>query len=96
MWLIKKKKQNKSTILKCIYCGNHNSKLLNRTVVWRGQRYIVCKCKSCNRSFYMDESGKDIIDLLSTNDTLVENEELLNSAEEELKHQADIDGDHRF
>jgi hypothetical protein len=44
----------------------------------------------------MDESGKDIIDLLSTNDTLVENEELLNSAEEELKHQADIDGDHRF
>jgi hypothetical protein len=106
MWPFKKKKSivKKSSELQCTYCGstniffvsNEDDESLDRVKVWRNQRYVTCKCRSCNRIFYKAESDKSLINDQYVKNVLVDDEDLLNSAEEELKRQADHDGDHRF
>jgi len=106
MWPFKKKnnKVKQSNDIHCVYCGskyilkviNETNNSLNLVTVWRGQRYLTCKCKSCNRYFYIDEADRHLIDLSSTSDMMIEDEEQLKLAEEELKQQADTENDHRY
>ena len=64
--------------------------------VWRGQRYITCKCLDCGREFYIEESAQDIEESFFSDESYVADEDELLAAEEELKRQTDEEGDRRF
>ncbi len=104
MWPFKKKKDKPQAGLYCPYCRSNrvleitgdNETSLPHITVWRGIRCLSFECRSCARIFYTGESADVHSDMMSTNDVMIEDEEQLKIAENELKKQADIDGDHRF
>lgn len=79
----------------CPFCGSMKTSLIhnhglgspNYVKVWRGQRSVTCRCLDCGRDFYSQEMPG-----LSTNDDgdendLIDDEEDLKAAEEEMKKQ---------
>jgi hypothetical protein len=102
MWLFRKKKLKpieKAGNLKCVYCGSADIKIMPDTLsdlststkVWRGQRYTICKCNSCNLVFYTDELPGEHLEK-----SIVEDDDILRIAEEELKRETDAGGDRRY
>ncbi|UCD08632.1 MAG: hypothetical protein JSU79_09765 [Dehalococcoidales bacterium] len=64
--------------------------------IWRGQRYVTCKCLDCGREFYIEESTQDVEELILSDDSFIADEDELLAAEEEVKRQADEEDDRRF
>ena len=105
MWPFKRKKINKISQThapKCSHCQGTNTKVITNFEaeqpdclrVWRGKRYLTCRCLDCGLDFYAELPAKglphDMID-----DQLIADEEALRAAEEELKKQVQEEGDLR-
>jgi hypothetical protein len=106
MWPFKRKKpEAKSTDSsnRCSCCGSPHIRVIthhggaedNHIRVWRGRRYLTCRCTDCGKDFYLEEPSAVEIDGLVDDDSMIDDEEALRSAENELKKQIDEDGDRR-
>jgi hypothetical protein len=107
MWLFGRNKSKQSDNLicpACIYCGcsdtyvlsNSNSVTGSPIKIWRGKRYLTCKCRKCLKIFYTEENSDNVIGGYSEENNLIEDEEQLSRAEEELKRQTDEEDDRRY
>jgi hypothetical protein len=73
---------------------NHGTDQPGYVKVWRGQRSLTYRCLDCGRDFYAAEPLEGISQ--DADDPLIDDEEALRAAEDDLKRQIDEDGDHRF
>ena len=100
MWPFHRKKKNDITPLfagiVCPFCGGKDTRPLtgdSGIKTWRGQLNVVYRCLECRRQFYVDrvpdETAFDV-------DDVVEDEDALCEAEEELRRQMEEDDDRRF
>jgi hypothetical protein len=107
MWPFKRKKEKRGTDWSnpvCPHCGSNRTSLASHgdsdsgdyVKAWRGQRYITCRCSACGRDFYLDEPSGGLPSAAFKNEQLVDDEEALRAAEDELKRNADEDNDHTF
>jgi DNA-directed RNA polymerase subunit RPC12/RpoP len=107
MWPFKRKKNNQSEVsegIRCPSCGSVSTQLHvhfgnqqpDYIKTWRGKRYLTYRCLSCQTDFSVVEplEGIDISNHISSE--LIDDEEELKAAEEELRRDADQEGDHRF
>jgi DNA-directed RNA polymerase subunit RPC12/RpoP len=86
----------------CPRCGSHSTQSLSHDLnqdaghvkVWRGQRFANYRCITCGTEFYADEATPN--GPASNSDRMIEDEEELRAAEEELKRQTDAKDDRRF
>jgi hypothetical protein len=63
---------------------------------WRGQRYVTCRCSDCGRDFYTEEPLQGLPEEVLKDEKMLNDEDELRAAEEELRRQADDEGDHRY
>lgn len=106
MWPFKRKKTEESPTegITCPHCGSgatfpsvpHGSDLPVRVKAWRGRSYLERRCRDCGRSFYADIPETDNDTVLPDDGEDIDDEELLQLAEEDLKRRSDAEGDHRF
>ena len=107
MWPFKRKKNNSKqrwTSPPCPHCRSKHTEVVtgyeldqsNYVRAWRGQRYITCRCLDCNQDFYADEPPEGLPEEALTSNELVDDEEALRAAEEELKKQIKDDDDRTF
>jgi DNA-directed RNA polymerase subunit RPC12/RpoP len=105
MWPFKRKKpevtpERQGT--KCPYCSSQNTRTISRDVTqdsghvktWRGQRFANYRCSNCGKEFYADEPEQNL--KTPGDNPLIEDEEELRAAEEELKRQTDAGRDRRY
>jgi DNA-directed RNA polymerase subunit RPC12/RpoP len=62
--------------------------------MWRGQRFATYRCINCGREFYAEEPAQN--GPTPNTDRMIEDEEELRAAEEELKRHTDAGNDRRF
>ena len=87
----------------CSHCGSTNTKLIlyhgtghpNYVRIWRGQRSLTYRCLDCGLDFYGKEPQEGITDEIIANDHLIDDEEALRVAEEEIERQVEEDEDRR-
>jgi uncharacterized protein with PIN domain len=107
MWPFKRKQAGRYTQPRppCPYCKGSNIKVVSSSQVtgqpgyiktWKGQRYITCRCSECGRDFYIGATLQNIEEILPPDESIIENEDELKAAEEELERQSDEENDHRF
>ena len=95
MWFIKHKKlkpENSGFSPSCAYCNSTNTKVVTRynaetpdyVKIWRGQRYITCRCFNCGKDFYTNEPEEGLNEEAMYADEIVSDPEELRAAEEEL------------
>ncbi len=107
MRLFRRKKTNRESKRSgppCSYCGStdtgvaayHGGDQPDHVRIWRGQRYWTCRCSACGRDFYIEEPAEGLTDQVMSDNPLIDNEEALLAAEEELKRQIEEDGDRRY
>ena len=105
MWPFKRKRarakpEEHGTV--CPYCGSQNTRTLSHDVTqeagevktWRGQRFTNYRCSNCGKEFYADEPQPE--DQTSSANRMIEDEEELRAAEEELKRETDASRDRRY
>ncbi len=88
----------------CPYCGSINTGLVTHhgndtpdyVRVWRGQRYLTCRCFACGRDFYREEPAAGVPDEAIDDGRLIDDEEALRRAEEELRKQSEDNDDRMF
>jgi hypothetical protein len=81
----------------CPYCGSTDTRARSYSKVdqpdyirvWRGQRYITCKCSDCGRNFYFKEPPHGITEEAILGDRIVEDGDELRSAEEEVRRKTE-------
>ncbi len=98
MWPFNRKKEIGQLGPVCSHCGSTRTVVArhsDRVKAWRGQRVLACKCSDCGEEFYTGDV-QVVPEEAVTADGLIEDEEELHAAEEELKRQADEDGDHTY
>ncbi len=107
MWPFKRKKQEAFYGIgpRCPHCGRSNTRLQIGSEVtspdyvktWRGQRSVAYRCRDCGYSFYADEPPPSVFeDGLGETSEIVEDEQALADAEEELRQEIEEDDDRRF
>ncbi len=105
MWPLKRKKISPKPQWSgpsCSFChGNHTVALApydtvppKEVKIWRGQRYWICRCLSCGQNFYAEEPAEGVASTGALSD-LIEDEAELLAAEDEVKRQAEDNGDRR-
>jgi len=107
MWLfqrkrIKKESQNSSP--PCSFCKSRSTRLIlyrgtddpSYVKVWRGQRFLTYKCLDCGQNFYTQEPKGGINEANLEDGPIVDDEETLRAAEEELKRQTEKNDDRRY
>lgn len=57
---------------------------------------MTCQCLTCKRDFYADVQDAAIDVQIERDDRLIDDEDALQAAENELKRQADEENDHTF
>ena len=62
---------------------------------WRGQRYLTCRCLNCGQDFYIEEPPEGLADEVMTDNEIIDNEEELRAAEDELRRRVEDDEDRR-
>jgi DNA-directed RNA polymerase subunit RPC12/RpoP len=95
--------KRKNVEIRCPRCGSTNTGLVinhgtdqpDYVRVWRGHRVLTYRCFTCGQDFYQDEDAVNRDEAL-LNDRLIDDEEALRRAEEEIKREADESEDHRF
>ena len=88
----------------CSHCRSTHTRVLtypgsgqpDHVKAWRGQRYITCKCLDCGREFYVEEPPEGVTEEALSDNSLIDNEEELRAAEEELKREIEDENDRRF
>ena len=106
MWPFGKKNvgQHSRLGLPCSHCGSTNTVVISYhgsdhpdyIKVWRGQRFVTCKCLDCGQNFYATEPKEGLGEQFQADDSIVYDENQLLEAEKELKRQANEDGDHTY
>ena len=104
MWPFKHKKirtQSRYSGSLCSYCGSTNTKLTGTDnpdyfKIWRGKRAFIYNCLDCGRDFYGEEPQIETVDHVADNDRVIDDEEALREAEEEMKRQIEKDDDRRY
>ena len=88
--------------LPCPHCGSINTSVTTNygsdtpdVRAWRGQRYVNWKCPDCGQTFYADETG-GLTEDSPEDRKVIEDEDELQAAEEEVKKQTDEEGDRRY
>jgi uncharacterized Zn finger protein len=79
----------------CPRCGSTNTRLIvyhgtdhpDYVRIWRGQRALTYRCLDCGLDFYVEESQEGTIDEVMADDQLIDDEEALREAEEEVNKQ---------
>lgn len=86
----------------CPHCGSRETRVTvsgagegSHIKAWRGERYVTLRCLSCGRDFYGDEPP-DGVDGLHSGEAMIEDEEALREAEEDLKRRTDEQNDRRY
>jgi len=102
MWFFRRKKQGKEyeNHIRCPSCHSINTGAVlyhgtDRPVyvkVWRGVRSFTYRCFDCGHDFYSDIPPEKAGSPLSK-DSLIDDEEALHKAEEELYREMDEDND---
>lgn len=103
-WFFKRKKSNSPqswAVPPCPQCRSTHTEVVtgygadqsNFVRAWRGQRYITCRCRDCNRDFYADEPAGGVPEQSLTSSELVDDEEALRAAEEDLRKNIEEDDD---
>lgn len=85
----------------CSHCGSTNTRLIvyhgadqpNYVRVWRGQRFLTYRCLDCGRDYYGEEPPEGITNEVIGEDRIIDDEEALRAAEEEIKRQVEEDDD---
>jgi hypothetical protein len=105
MWPFKRKKTDRKPAEEgpaCSFCGSTRTMVVAgpgeeqpSVKTWRGQRYLTCRCLTCGRDFYADEPQGGIPQAVMEHDSIVDDEEELRIAEEELKKRTEDDQDRR-
>lgn len=104
MWPFKRKKPRQTPPgLPCTFCGSqntvvksyHGSDQLDYIRAWRGQRYVTCRCFNCQKDFYANEPKSGIKDEALNPSGLIDDEDELRAAEDELKRQIEEEDDRR-
>ncbi len=105
MWLFRRKKANPEPQPgpPCSYCRSTRTKVISchetgqpdHVKTWRGQRYWTCHCYDCGRDFYSEEPQEGLSVEALADDEIIENQEELRMAEDEIKRQIEEDGDRR-
>jgi hypothetical protein len=76
-----------------IYHGTNDPSYVK---VWRGQRLLTYKCLDCGQNFYTQEPKRGINEENLEDGPIVDDEEALRAAEEELKRQTNENDDRRY
>lgn len=106
MWPFKRKKskpENQYSGPVCSFCRSrrtevvigHSSGQPDYVKSWRGQRFLTCRCLDCGEEFYAQEPEGGVDESVYSEDRVIDNEDELRIAEEELKKQTEDEGDHR-
>ena len=104
MWPFKRNKDKQPTQpagTVCPFCGGSDTHTLSvdpsqdqgHIKTWRGERFANFKCSACGREFYSDEPSQNEP---GPDDRMIEDEDQLRAAEEELKKRTDAGDDRRF
>ena len=107
MWLFQRKrikKESRNFGPPCPFCESHNTRLIiyhgtndpSYVKVWRGQRLLTYKCLDCGQNFYTQEPKRGINEENLEDGPIVDDEEALRAAEEELKRQTNENDDRRY
>jgi uncharacterized protein with PIN domain len=107
MWPFKRKKPSQYAQSRppCPYCKSSNTKIHsysqgaeepNYIKVWRGQRYVTYRCSDCGKEYYTSEPFQGIEDEFLSDESIIDDEDELLAAEEELKRQVDEEDNRRF
>ena len=107
MWPFKHKKTRRESLYSgppCSHCGSTKTKLIfyhgtdypDYVRVWRGQRSLTYRCFDCGRDFYGEEPQTEIIDQITEDDQVIDDEEALREAEQEIARQIEEDDDRRY
>ena len=57
---------------------------------------MTCRCLNCKRNFYAEKQQQGIEVAIPLDDRVVDDEDELGAAEEEIRRQAEDEGDHRY
>jgi hypothetical protein len=63
---------------------------------WRGQRYVTWRCSDCGRDFYAEEPQQGLPEEVLADEKMINDEDELRAAEEEVRKQAEEEGDRRY
>ena len=107
MWFFKRKRnisKPRQSGPSCPACGSTNTRLIlyhgtdqpDYVKVWRGQRSLTYRCLDCTLDFYSEEPQGGIADAFTEGDDIIDDEEALQAAEEELKRQVEEERDRRY
>ena len=103
MWSFKRKKTDQKARLsgfQCPHCkGTHTGVINNQDnnqidyiKIWRGHRFVNCRCLDCGRDFYSQEPSEGLTEDIFITDAII-NEDDLHAAEDEVKRQTNEDDD---
>lgn len=106
MWFFRRKKgrqESRRAGPSCSFCQSTHTEVKARynpdqpdyIRVWRGRRFMTCRCLDCGRDFYAEETAERPASTLMGEDEIVDDEEELRAAEEKLKRQVEDEGDRR-
>jgi hypothetical protein len=105
MWPFKRKKSShpRNPGRPCSHCGGTSTRVIichgsdhpDYVRVWNGQRFWTYRCSACGKDFYVEESQAGNTEEVYSEDSLIDDEEALQSAEEALKRQIDSDNDRK-
>jgi hypothetical protein len=107
MWLFRRKRIKKESQISnpsCPFCESHNTRVIinhgtgepDYVKVWRGQRSLTYKCLDCGQNFYAKEPNGGISEETLEDGPIVDDEDVLRAAEEDLKRQTEEDDDRRY
>lgn len=57
---------------------------------------MTCRCSNCKRDFYAEESQQGLEEGVLSDDRVIDDEDELRAAEEEVRRQTEDDGDRRY
>ena len=107
MWPFRRKKASQHTQPRppCSYCKSTNTIVVSYYLgteepdhikTWRDQRYVRCRCLDCGRDFYVEGPLQGLEETFLSDDSMIDDEDELRAAEEDLRRQADDEDDHRY
>lgn len=57
---------------------------------------MTCRCSNCKRDFYAEEPQQGLEEGVLSDDRVIDDEDELRAAEEEVRRQTEDDGDRRY